>query len=77
MSDLYCRDAYGRSVLIGLTYEETLEFEALDASSPTAEQALGLKWETDESSFPPDETLWLELYKRHRAACVGINNVQR
>ena len=55
MSDLYCRDAYGRSVLIGLTYEETLEFEALDASSPTAEQALGLKWETDESSFPPDE----------------------
>jgi len=69
MSDLLGRDIFGREVLIGLTYAETIEFRALDALSPFDGLGRGLEWETDDQSFPPSEARWLELYNKHRTAC--------
>jgi hypothetical protein len=65
----YSVDVFGRRVLVGLTYCETVEFEALDATPPVDENGEILRWEVDEESFPPGETRWLELYRKHRAAC--------
>ena len=69
----YCRDIFGRRVLIGLTYAETLEFELLDAEPPIDEHGHILDWETDEKSFPSSQARWLELYKKHRVACTRLN----
>ena len=63
------QDILGRKVLVGLTYAETCEFELLDAVPPTDEQSRALSWEIEESSFPPNQARWLELYKKHKAAC--------
>jgi hypothetical protein len=65
----YSRDFLGRQVLTGLTFAETLEFELLDAEAPVDEHGNLLRWETDEKSFPSNQARWLELYKKHRAAC--------
>lgn len=73
MSDLFKRDTFGREVLIGLTYAETIEFGALDATSPFDEFGRGLEWETDDNSFPPNERRWLQLYQKHRSACLKRN----
>jgi hypothetical protein len=67
---LYSRDTLGRHILIGLTFSETREFERLDAEPPVDEHGDILRWEIDEESFPPNQLRWLELYKRHRAACI-------
>jgi hypothetical protein len=64
----YSVDVFGRRVLVGLTYSETIEFEALDATPPIDENGEILRWEVDEESFPPGEARWLELYRKHRAA---------
>jgi len=73
VSTLYSRDILGRRVLIGLTFFETREFERLDAEPPVDEHGHILRWETDDESFPPNQARWLELYKRHRAACVRLS----
>jgi hypothetical protein len=67
---LYSRDTLGRRILIGLTFSETREFERLDAEPPVGEHGDILRWEIDEESFPPNQLRWLELYKKHRAACI-------
>jgi hypothetical protein len=67
---LYSRDTLGRRILIGLTFSETREFERLDAEPPVDEHGDTLRWEIDEDSFPPNQLRWLELYKKHRAACI-------
>jgi hypothetical protein len=64
----YGQDIFGRKVLLGLTYEETQEFERLDAVPPIEKNGLFLKWEIGNESFPPSQTRWLELYKKHEAA---------
>jgi hypothetical protein len=69
MSRLHSQDIFGRKVLIGLTHAETREFELLDAAPPIDEHGRILNWEAEEKSFPPNQARWLELYKKHRAAC--------
>jgi hypothetical protein len=65
--DDFVLDAEGNRVLIGLTLEETLEFDFL-------EKQIG-----EEFPFPcisrdewhsPEEKRWLELWDKHRAAKV-------
>jgi hypothetical protein len=68
----YSWDIFGRRILIGLTSFETCEFERLDAEPPIDEHGHILRWETDEESFPPNQVRWLELYKKHRAACIKL-----
>lgn len=51
----YFVDAVGRRVLIGLTLEETFEFERLDSEPDGARPA-------------PGEQRWLELYAKHEDA---------
>jgi len=69
MKDIYCQDAEGRTLLVGLTFEETVEFLILDAEPPVDEKGQVLRWETDEQSFPANQSRWLELYQKHRQAC--------
>ena len=73
MSGSYNRDIFGRRVLTGLTHSETNEFEALDTEPPVDERGHLLAWETEENSFPKNQSRWLELYKKHRAACTRID----
>ncbi|SFP80844.1 hypothetical protein SAMN05216330_110189 [Bradyrhizobium sp. Ghvi] len=63
----YFVDAQGRRVLIGLSSDETAEFEALDLSSiegdvtpATSDIGQGLAGE--------NEVRWLELYRKHEGA---------
>ena len=78
MSDLrghsprrYVVDVSGRRVLVGLTLEETSEFEGLDTSLPVldgpapAGETLGA--ETMPSAV---EGQWLELYDKHGKAWI-------
>jgi hypothetical protein len=64
--DHHCLDDQGREVLIGLTFEETIEFGILDAVPP---EAGSIQWEAVASSFPVAEARWLELWEKHQSAC--------
>jgi hypothetical protein len=57
----YFVDAVGRRVLIGLTQEETFEFERLDSLAPNDEHGRQLRPATGEER-------WLELYAKHEGA---------
>jgi hypothetical protein len=72
----HSRDFLAQQVLTGLTFAETREFELLDAEPPIDEHGHLLRWEIDDKSFPPNQTRWLELYKKHRAACSRLDNDQ-
>ena len=63
------RDTLGRLVLLGLTYEETLEFRKLDASLPYDGKAV---W-PDELPLLPIEERWLELWSKHHEAVDAIS----
>lgn len=70
MSDLrghsprrYVVDVSGRRVLVGLTLEETSEFEDLDSSLPV------LLDRADQMPSAP-EGRWLELYDKHDKAWI-------
>lgn len=63
----YFVDAQGRRVLIGLSLEETAEFEKLDLSpSETAQPVSEIS--TGEAAVPTGEIRWLELYSKHEGA---------
>lgn len=62
----YFVDAVGRRVLIGLTLEETFEFERLD-SEPDAGRTKAI-WIERSSQLAPGEQRWLELYAKHEDA---------
>jgi hypothetical protein len=62
----YFVDAGGRRVLIGLTLEETFEFERLD-SQPVTNLA-DCQVVPDESVLWPVEQRWQELYAKHEGA---------
>ncbi len=64
-SALHAFDGEGREVLIGLTFEETIEFAILDAVPPKAD---GIQWQAVAASFPQAEARWLELFEKHSAA---------
>ena len=53
----------GRLVLIGLTFEETAEFEYLDAQIPFDGELVWLDMDNS-----PVERRWLELYTKHATA---------
>ncbi|TPQ30217.1 hypothetical protein C2U70_27125 [Bradyrhizobium guangdongense] len=64
----YFVDAIGRRVLIGLTLEETFEFERLDSQPPAS---VGDKKTTrmNDRDWPVGgEQRWLELYAKHEGA---------
>ena len=62
----YFVDAGGRRVLIGLTLEETFEFERLD-SQPVTNLA-DCQIVPDASVLWPVEQRWQELYAKHEGA---------
>jgi len=61
---LHTLDTQGRRVLIGLSYEETMEFEALDERADPLPPEFG--------TLPTTDDRWLALYEKHRAACRKI-----
>lgn len=64
----YMVDAAGQRVLVGLTIEETIEFERLD--SPAARRLTNgqVLWDgRDVVPSKPDQR-WLELYAKHERA---------
>jgi len=64
----YFVDAGGRRVLIGLTLEETFEFERLD-SQPVADLADCLVARGEGDLWPiAGEQRWQELYAKHEGA---------
>jgi len=60
----YFVDAGGRRVLIGLTLEETFEFERLDRE-PTRAETISFERGPQPA---PGERRWLELYAKHEDA---------
>ena len=63
----------GRRILVGLSFEETAEFERLDARLPYDGKPI---WPSDNSIVPlvPMEMRWLELYRKHRTAFDAMQN---
>ena len=66
----YQLDEEGRPVLAGLTFEETLEFEELDARLPFDGQHV---WPRDDLPALLIEERWNELWARHRATLAASN----
>jgi hypothetical protein len=64
----YFVDKNGRRVLVGLTIEETFEFETLDSLPALDHSGDHVAW--DESGIPTTarERRWLELYGKHDKA---------
>ena len=64
----YLIDSNGHKVLAGLTHEETVEFETLDASLPYDGE-----WIWPDKSLPllPMEQRWLELWEKHEAVLLA------
>jgi len=62
----YLMDSTGKPVLIGLTREETFEFERLDLLAPDQN---GRQLANDENVVcSTGEQRWLELYEKHDTA---------
>jgi hypothetical protein len=64
----YFVDRVGRRVLIGLTIEETLEFERLDNPPAPDESGNHVAWDEDGIPTTTREKRWFELYSKHDAA---------
>jgi hypothetical protein len=60
-------DDSGRRVLVGLTFEETREFESLDHSSLTRERTELVPGDQD-AATTAHEQRWTALYSRHHSA---------
>ena len=63
----YFIDEDGRRVLIGLTFEETFEFERLDHQSSLHGSGHVL-WDASGRPASPPAQRWLELYNKHDRA---------
>ena len=55
----------GRRVLVGLTIEETFEFETLDHPAAPDDH---VNWDASGESTAAREKRWLELYTKHDTA---------
>jgi hypothetical protein len=64
----YFVDAVGRRVLIGLTLEETFEFERLDSEQASAQEGRQIAPDGRGSWPVAGEQRWLELYEKHEGA---------
>jgi hypothetical protein len=63
----YRIDENGHSVLLGLSIEETFEFETLDELAPLDETGTYIAWR-DGVPITNREKRWLELYEKHDEA---------
>jgi hypothetical protein len=63
----YYIDESGRKYLVGLSVEETFEFEALGDIPPLDDSGWCLPWQED-VPITPREKRWLELYQKHQRA---------
>ena len=64
----YFVDGDGRRVVVGLTTEETLEFETLDSLFALGSGSGSLLQEQDGAPVGRQERRWLELYTKHEQA---------
>lgn len=64
----YFVDENGRRVLIGLSIEETFEFETLDNLPALEEGGNQAAWDEDGIQTTTRERRWLELYGKHDRA---------
>lgn len=64
----YFVDKDGRRVLIGLTIEETFEFETLDSLPALDESGTHVAWNENGIPTTTREKRWLELYSIHDKA---------
>jgi hypothetical protein len=67
-------DQKGRRVLVGLSAEETREFETLDALSPSDGSGNRIAWTFGGDPTTSREKRWLELYTRHDEAWKTFKN---
>jgi hypothetical protein len=63
----YRIDENGRRVLVGLSVEETFEFETLEDIPPWMRQSGHVPWQ-DGVPITTSENRWLELYQKHEEA---------
>ena len=72
----YTPDADGRQVIIGLSFDETREFERIDASLPFNGKPV---WPDFGNDIPllPMEARWLELWNKHLTAKQSSRVVSR
>jgi hypothetical protein len=61
----YYVDKKGRRVLVGLTIEETFEFEQLDRLDPLDKSGTHVAGNFGEIAIVSRKTRWLELYMKH------------
>ncbi len=64
----YMVDAAGQRVLVGLTIEETIEFEQLDSPASRRLSNGQVLWNGRDVSPTKPEQRWLELYAKHDRA---------
>ncbi|MGY8667464.1 hypothetical protein Q3C01_34635 [Bradyrhizobium sp. UFLA05-109] len=64
----YFVDEVGRRVLIGLTHEETFEFERLDGQATLHREDSQAPYDGNGLWVADGEERWLELYAKHEGA---------
>ena len=64
----YFIDESGRRVLVGLSIEETFEFETLDNLPALEEGGDHVAWDESGIQTTTREQRWLELYSKHERA---------
>lgn len=62
-----------RRPLVGLTFEETMEFEALEELPPLDGNG-NIGWTFEGEPTTPREKRWLELYRKHETAVEAESN---
>jgi hypothetical protein len=67
-------DEKGRRVLVGLTAEETREFETLDSLSPSDGSGNRIAWTFGGDPMTSLEKRWLQLYTKHDEAWKALKN---
>ena len=67
-------DERGRRVLVGLTAEESREFETLDSLSPSDGSGNRIAWTFGGDPTTSREKRWLELYTKHDEAWKSLKN---
>ena len=67
----YFVDKDGRRVLIGLTIEETSEFETLDSLPALDERGNHMAWDESGIQTIMRDKRWLQLYGKHHEAWRG------
>jgi hypothetical protein len=67
----YCTNENGHRVLIGLSIQETFEFETLDDLAPLDDTGVSIAWR-DGVPITEREKRWLSLYQKHEEAWMAL-----